>query len=510
MTFIKHIINLITDNLRRVLYSAKRDDILGKSLRGGGFLAAGSFLENGGRFIRNIVLARLLAPEAFGIMATITASIAVIEAITQVGLRQSTIQNKKSIEEGFLNAVWWISSLRGLSLYAIAFFAAPHIAIYFNQSEATNILRIGFLVVLLNGLISPRVHLLEKALHFKKWIILMQGAAICGVIIAIAASFYLRSVWGLVLGYLSESFLRLILSFIFCPILPSFIISREYMGHVIQFSKRMFGLPILMMIYAQLDIYIIGKLLSVKALGMYVLVRSLADMPGTFFSKIVEPIILPVFSKHQDNISEIKRLILLITKLSGLVLIPFSCFMIFFAKPVLRIVYGIDYAALAIPFAIMALSILIIMMATTIVQAYFALGQPNLHRNASIARTLIFIILIYPAIKILGLTGAALAALVAMVILISVQLLYARRIFRFSVGEYLMTWLPGFHSALIIAIPGILLNVFFNIQGILFFLIGMVLCLAAWSYSAIRIMLNSHNRNNLFSLVDSARGSNAK
>ncbi len=495
---IKTIINRIAEKVRSVVYSAKKDDILGKSLRGGGFLAAGSFLENGGRFIRNIILARLLAPEAFGIMATITASVAVIEAITQIGLRQSTIQNKNSPEAGFINAVWWISSIRGLSLYTIAFFAAPHIAIYFNQPEATNILRIGFLVVLLNGLISPRVHLLEKDLRFKKWVILMQGAAICGVIIAIAASFYLRSVWGLVLGYLGESFLRLILSFIFCPMFPSFRISREHAGNVIQFSKRMFGLPILMMIYAQLDIYVIGKILSVQALGMYVLVRSLADMPGTFYSKIVDPILLPVFSKHQDNISEIKRLILLATKLSGIVLIPFSCFMIFFAKPVLRIVYGVDYAALAIPFAIMAVSILIVMMATTIVQGYFALGQPNLHRNASIARTLIFIIIIYPATKFLGLTGAALASLIAMIILISVQILYAKRIFYFSVGEYLKTWLPGIRSALIVIIPGFFLNVFLNIEEIKYFLIGLALCFFAWAIGLLKMLHDTHKRASQF------------
>lgn len=503
--------NLLKLTIKRIITFTKEDSLLGRSLRGGGFLAAGSFLENGGRFIRNIILARLLVPEAFGIMATITASVAVIEAITQIGLRQSTIQNKNSTEIGFINAVWWISSLRGFVLYAIAFFTAPHIATYFNQPDATNVLRIGFLVVLLNGLISPRVYLLEKELRFKKWVILMQGAAISGVILAIVASFYLRSVWGLVLGYLSESFLRLILSFIFCPMMPAFKISREHAGSVIQFSKKMFGLPFLMMVYAQLDIYVIGKVLTLNALGMYVLVRSIADMPSTFFSKIVDPIILPVFSKLQDDILKIKIILFQTTEYAGYFLIPLACFFIFFSTPLLSLVYGVEYVALALPFAIMNITVLMLMMFSMIVQTYFALGQPNIHRNASFVRTLTFVILIYPFTKYFGLTGTALAALISMIILKFIQLIYAKHLLKFTTREYASRWLPGLLSALIIIIPGSLLNILFDMQDIKFFLIGGALCLSSWSYSAFRIMsINRHSQNNIFSHNDSARGSSSK
>ncbi len=483
------------ESVNKIICAAKAEGLLGKSLRGSGFLAIGSFIENLGRFVRNIILARLLAPEAFGIMATIMASVAVIEATTQVGLRQSTIQNKRGGEEEFLNSVWWISSLRGLALYIIAFFASPYISAYFGQPDATNLLRIGFLVILINGLISPCVYLLEKELQFKKWVTLMQGAAISGVIIAVVSAFFLRNVWALILGFLSESFLRFVISFIFYPIKPKFKVTREYSGNVLQFSKKMFGLPLLMMIYAQLDIYVIGKVLSMKVLGMYVLVRSLADMPSTFFSKIADPIILPVFSKIQDNILEIRNILFKATKFAGYFLIPLACFLIFFAKPVLRLVYGKAYAALAIPFAIMNISVLILMMASMIIQVYFAVGQPNLHRNASIVRTVTFILLIYPATKIFGLTGTALASLIAMCLLISIQIIYARRLLNFSTLEYLSKWLPGLQVSIIIIIPGVLLNIFFEIEGLCFLILGAVLCFIAWGFSAVKIMLYHHEKS---------------
>jgi len=484
------------ESVNKIICATKAEGLLGKSLRGSGFLAVGSFIENLGRFVRNIILARLLAPEDFGIMATVTATVVVIEAITQVGLRQSTIQNKRGGEEGFLNVIWWISTLRGLTLYLIAFFASPYISVFFGKPDAAYILRIGFFVIFINGLISPRVHTLEKELSFKKWAILMQGAGIVGVAIAIVSAFFLRNVWALLLGYLIEALFRLILSFVFCPIKPNFRISKSYIGDITQFSKKMFGLPLLMMIYTQLDIYVIGRLLTLKELGMYVLVRSLSDMPSTFFSKIIEPIVLPVFSKMQDDSDKLRSTLFKITELSGAFLIPFIALLIFFAQPILRIVYGNDYILLTIPFALMSGAILIVMMASLIVQTYFAVGQPNLHRNASIFRTLFFIILIYPATKLYGLTGTALTSLLAMCLLITIQLFYARKLLNFSVHEYLITWLPGIKSSIIVVIPGIILNILFEIQGIIILSVGVICCLMAWGYSITKIMMYHYTQNN--------------
>lgn len=485
-----------TDIAAKILFAARSEGMFGQSLRGGGFLTIGSFVENLGRFARNIILARLIAPEAFGIMATVIASVAVIEAITQVGLRQSTIQNKNGGEEGFLNAVWWISSLRGLALYLIAFFASPFISSYFGAPDSAYILRTGFLVILFNGLISPRIHLLEKELRFKNWIILMQGAGILGVVIAIVSAFYLENVWSLLLGYIGEAIIRLILSFVFCSIKPKFRISKLYIKDILQFSKKLFGLPFLMMIYAQLDIYVIGRVLTLKELGMYVLVRSLSDMPSTFFAKIVEPIVLPVFSKMQDDFDKLRNTLFIITEISGSFLIPFIAFMICFAQSILRIIYGSDYVLLTVPFAIMNVAVLILMMASLIVQTYFAVGLPNIHRNASIVRTLVFVILIYPATKYYGLTGTAIASLCAMSLLITIQIYYARKLFNFSPRQYIMNWIPGIKSSIIVIIPGIATNLLFDVQGISFLVLGIILCLVAWAYSIISIIMCHHRSIN--------------
>ena len=468
--------------IQKLKGSLLSENLLGKSLRGGGILAVGSLIENLGRFVRNMILARLLAPEAFGLMATIISAVAMMEALTQVGMRQSTIQNKYGGEDGFLNTVWWISFLRGLCLYLISFFAAPYISAYFNQSDSSNILRIGFLVLLINGLISPRTYILEKELNFKKWVLVMQGSGIAGVTISIISAFILKNIWALLLGFLCEALLRTILSFILCPIKPKVKLDKKYSAEIMKFSRRMFGLPIIMMIYAQIDVFVVGKVLSIHQLGIYVLVKSLAAMPAEFFSKIVQPIALPVFASMQDDLSRLTKTLISLTRFTALFGIPFIAFLFLFADPILKIVYGYEYSELAIPFGLLCITTLITIISSVIVMVYFAIGKPHMHRTASLARTIIFLILIYPATKLFSITGVALVTLVAATLLILIQLIYARRVITLNIFDYLHNWLPGVQASLIIIIPGAIIKFFPIGNGITSLLIGISLCLTAWFY----------------------------
>jgi PST family polysaccharide transporter len=186
-------------------------------VRGGGILTTGSLTENLSRFIRNIILARLLAPEAFGLVATALAAVAVMEAFSEVGFGQSVIQNKDGDKREFLNIIWWLSSLRGLTLYVIGYFTAPVICDFYNNPDLLPVLRTVFLVILFKGLISPRVHVLEKNLQFSRWVIIMQGSGVLGVLVSIVSAFFLYNVWALILGYIFEAMLLCVLSFVLCP-----------------------------------------------------------------------------------------------------------------------------------------------------------------------------------------------------------------------------------------------------------------------------------------------------
>jgi O-antigen/teichoic acid export membrane protein len=187
--------------LNRLRELFRSDSLQDRIRQGGGVLTLGSFAENLLRFLRNMILARLLAPDAFGLMATIIATVAASEAFAEVGLTQSIIQNKKGADKEFLNVIWWFSAFRGIILYIIVFFAAPFIADFLNKPELTFILRIALIVIIFRGLISPKIYLLQKELKFTQWVLLTQSASILGIIIAIISAFFIRNFWALVLRH---------------------------------------------------------------------------------------------------------------------------------------------------------------------------------------------------------------------------------------------------------------------------------------------------------------------
>src|SRR5579871_4891642 len=92
-----------------------------KAMRGGMFLAGGSVAEQASRFARNMILTRLLAPSAFGTMAIVMSSSAIVTALTEVGTRLAVIQNPRGAEKEYLNAGWWMGLGRAIVTYAIIF-----------------------------------------------------------------------------------------------------------------------------------------------------------------------------------------------------------------------------------------------------------------------------------------------------------------------------------------------------------------------------------------------------
>ena len=102
-------------------------------MRGGVLLGGGSIAEQASRFARNMILTRLLAPSAFGAMAIVMSSSAIVGALTEVGLKAAVIQNPRGGEDAYLNAGWWMGMGRAIIMYVIIFAMAPWVAHFYGN-----------------------------------------------------------------------------------------------------------------------------------------------------------------------------------------------------------------------------------------------------------------------------------------------------------------------------------------------------------------------------------------
>ncbi|MBL7187254.1 MAG: oligosaccharide flippase family protein [Phycisphaerae bacterium] len=418
-------------------------------------LGVGTAAERGLKFVRYMILARILARDQFGLMAIVMVAATMFEAFTEVGVKQSVIQNKRGAERDYLNVAWWFQVVRGLALFVIAFLAAPWISSFYGKPELLRLLQVSFLAILFRGLVSPRAYVLEKKYRFNKVVLLVQGSGVFGSIVAVVLGLMIRSVWALVIGFVAEFAIMCVLSYVFVPIKPTFKINREDLAELFRFARAIFGLPILTIIALQADVLVLGKVVAEDDLGMYFLAVALVQLPIFLFSRIVNPVLLPVFSEKQDDKDSLCRGILQVTKTAATFGMPLVAFMSSCASGILLLAYGPEYVGAAAPLAVLSLLVLAQFHGSIFASAYLAVGQPNLHRRCCVLRAVIIVGLLYPAVVHFGLLGAAGVVVSGSLVAVLMQVFWCRRIVDLKLGAYMRCHLSG----LLLALPIILTSV---------------------------------------------------
>ena len=325
-----------------------------RTMRGGAWLGGGSIAEQASRFGRNMILTRLLVPSAFGAMAIVMSSSAIVGALTEVGVRQAVIQNPRGGEDAYLHSGWWMGLGRALITYVIIFAMAPWVARFYGIADLSGLLRVTLLGSLFDGAMSPRSILAQKEMKLGRWMIISNGGAICGVILTVVLSFVIRDVWTLAIGFASENAFRCLLSYILYPGLPSLGWEHRAARDLYRFSKQAFGLSFLNLIFSRTDIFVLGKLYSTTALGLYAMGVALVLTPSSFITTVLGQTLFPAISHVQHDKEHINRILVEVTSWLILLGLPSVVVIYLCGHSLLSVIYGARYVAAAGPLAVAA------------------------------------------------------------------------------------------------------------------------------------------------------------
>ena len=314
------------------------DTLRARLLRGGAWLGSGSFLEQGVRFGRNMLLARLLLPEVLGTMAIVLSAGVAVDSFTEIGVREAIIQNPRGHDPEFMNSAWWISFARALALYLLLFVSAPFIAGFYGNPQLQPLLRLALLSLLFTGANSPAAYTAIKGMRFKRWAAINHGGAIAGVLLTVGLAVWWRNVWALAIGFAAESLFRMLLSYAICPFVPRFPVSRACVREVLGFSRRAVGLPFLSFIFVRADVFVIGKLFAPALLGLYSMSINVAQVPTAFVMNLLSQLLLPTFSGLQADHRRLNDALLRVTSLIACLGAPGVVFAAFSGGQILRLV----------------------------------------------------------------------------------------------------------------------------------------------------------------------------
>lgn len=424
------------------VFKSKIDDLIsaeglkGRVFRGGAWLGAGSAVEQVIRFGRNMLLTRLLAPAAFGTMAIVLSATTLLGVLAEVGAREALIQNPRGTEDEYVTAAWWLSVGRALLIYAVVFLAAPFVARFYGNAELCALARVATFSIVFEGLMSPRAIVAMKQMKYARWASIQNGGGIVGVLVTIGLSFFIQDVWALALGYCSENAVRCALSYALCPYRPHFSIDRPALRDLLHFSKGLFGLALLNLIFTRADIFILGKIFPASALGLYSMSVYLVQTPTVFFAAVLGQTLLPALSRIQDDNDRMNRVLVKAASVTLMLGLPLTMFVAFCGRSLLTLTYGARYSSMAYALAAAAICSFINVLNVQLTLMFYAKGTPHLHRRSVAAMAIVVLALVLPFAKGLGVWAGQLACLVAVIIGFLLQLERMRHVTGLRLAEY--------------------------------------------------------------------------
>lgn len=388
-----------------------------RALRGS-VLTAGSYaITQGLRLASNLILTRLLFPEAFGLMALVSVFLVGLAMFSDVGIGPAISQNARGDEADFLDTAWTIQVARGGLLWlATCALAWPAAAIY-QAPELLSLLPVAGLTLLISGFNPTRIDTANRHLLLGRVTALDLAAQIIGIVAMVVLAVLMRSVWALVIGAIIGSAAKLVLTHLGLPGQRNrFLWEARAGAELIRFGKWIFLSTACGFLLSQGDKAILGVFLPLDHLGVYNIGFFLASFPVLLGGAVTGRIMIPLYRNHPpaasvQNFARLRRLRMGLTAgMLGLLAV-----MALLGVPLVGLLYDARYAqagAIVVAIACVQLPVVIGM---TYDQSALAAGDSRSYFLVMAARaavqTLAFLLGAWGG----GLAGALLAQGVALV-----------------------------------------------------------------------------------------------
>jgi len=298
-------------------------------------------------FVVQIILARILVPAEFGLLAMIAIFNAIGIALMDGGMTSSLIRTPNPDNEDY-STVFFINLAVSIFIYFILFACAPFIANFYKQPILTGVIRLYSLSFVVTALVGVQTTRLTKEMRFKTQMAMQIPSVILGGIVGIILAYLGFGVWSLVWMNLAESILFTAQHWIFSGWYPTLTINKTKLNYHFHFGYKLTLTSISNAIFSNLYNIIIGKYFSVSQVGLYNRAYTIQLFPVSNISTALKKVTYPVFASITDD----KKLKLAYKKIMQQVMFWVTPFIIFagvLAKP-LFIVLLTDKWLAAVPY----------------------------------------------------------------------------------------------------------------------------------------------------------------
>jgi O-antigen/teichoic acid export membrane protein len=251
------------------------------------------------RFGSNLVLTRLLAPEAFGLVAIVSAVRSGTEMISDIGVSQAVVSSQRIDDAEFLRTAWTFKAVRGVALAVVLVLLAYPVSLWFEQPTLLGLVAVTGISAAAKGANHICEFTLVRKLRQRAIALTTFFTALLGIVAMIGLAWWWRSVWALVIGGLIGDIAFLITTHVLgrdTPMRPRW--DKESMGALRKFGRWVFLSSMLTYLINQGDRLVLGSLMTMEQLGQYAVAANVATVVPSFLAPLYQQVLFPLYAEE--------------------------------------------------------------------------------------------------------------------------------------------------------------------------------------------------------------------
>ena len=313
-----------------------QDNLKQKTKKGLYWSAAGNFANQGMRFVFGLILARLLSPDAYGVIGMLGVFMCVVSVFIDCGFSQALIAKQDRTQTDFSTEFFFNIGV-GIVGYAMLFVAAPFIADFYNMEILSSVLRVIGLGVVINSLCVVQSAQFSIRLDFKTPAKLGVVTNLFSGVIGIALAYCGWGVWALVFQQIAGGLLYAILIWIMAGWRPTLEFSKDSFLYLWNYGSKILASSLIQQVYDNLYPLVIGKFFSARQLGLYSRAQGFASLPSTELSSVLGSVTFPVLSKINNDRERLIEIYRKMMRTTAFIVFPMMLGLCATASPLIKI-----------------------------------------------------------------------------------------------------------------------------------------------------------------------------
>jgi len=415
-------------------------------------------------FISTLILARLLVPEQFGLVAYCTLAIQYLDILNTAGLDSALIARKDKLEKA-ANAVFIISILLGFSSFVIAWFSAPSVANFFHEEEVTDLFRVLSLSLPMSSLALVPGALLRRNLEFRRRVISDVGRTLGKGLTSVTLALAGWGPWSLVAGQLMGELVGGIIAWVFAGWRPSRAFDPQVTREVTIFGFHIILVNLAGAFRSNVDYILVGRILGAASLGIYTMAYRVPELVIGSINTVVSSVTFPMLARAQHDFDSLRSVYYGYIRYIALFayLVAFGLALV--SRQFVETFMSEKWIAMVLPMSLVAVAFAIKAVAFVPGVLYKAVGRPDiLNRISLVQLPIVFGVLLYCTRW--GIVGVAAGQIVLAIINLAIVAIVINRVLNLRFRELLESLAPAFVSSVIMIAVVRAFQASFELSGI--------------------------------------------